>query len=364
MEIKIDYFSATFPLDLSAEESTLFKVYETVKIIATYLNVQNFEIVKTKYAQNNFNYQYQLGEHITLRLDGPMNENYQKTCHLELKGEGCRDYEIRNPEKTWKDLILFMAEQNAKFKRIDIAIDDYEGKEIPLDYLYDKILKKQYSSIFKSEPQPHGTLSSGLTIQFGSHNSLTQLVIYDKQKEQQKRKKFCDRTYWVRYEMRFRNELAETIACQLCKLENLQEYAYAQLYHIIDIKEENNYEARSQYQIQTDSKWLSFLQNVEKGTLALPTKKETTLFSTYMEAADRYISMWFVIHYLQVLKDPYLFEMEIYKYLSTKLTFSKKRFQRLNIFLNQMNLTPLDNTGLAQMKQEFEKILEEKELPF
>ena len=190
MEIKIDYFSTTSPSDLSANESTLFKVYETVKMIAVYLNVKNFEIVKSKYAQNNFNYQYQLGEHITLRLDGPINEFYQKTCHLELKGEGCRDFEARNPEKTWKDFILFMAEQNAKFKRIDIAIDDYEGKEITLDYLYHKILKKHYSSIFKSEAQPHGTLESGLTLQFGSHNSPTQLVIYDKQKEQQKRKKF------------------------------------------------------------------------------------------------------------------------------------------------------------------------------
>lgn len=364
MEIKIDYFSTTFPSDLSANESTLFKVYETVKMIAVYLNVKNFEIVKSKYAQNNFNYQYQLGEHITLRLDGPINEFYQKTCHLELKGEGCRDFEARNPEKTWKDFILFMAEQNAKFKRIDIAIDDYEGKEITLDYLYHKILKKHYSSIFKSEAQPHGTLESGLTLQFGSHNSPTQLVIYDKQKEQQKRKKFCDKDYWVRYEMRFRNELAEHIACKLCKLDNLQEFVYGQLYRILDIKEDNNYEAKSQYQIPTDTKWQSFLHNIEKGTISLPTKPETTLFSTYMQAADRYISMWFIIHYLQVLKDPYLFEMEIYKFLATKLTFSKKRFQRLNIFLNQMNLTPLDNIALTQMIQEFEKILEEKELPF
>lgn len=364
MEIKIDYFSTTFPLDLSAEESTLFKVYETVKIIATYLNVQNFEIIKIKYAQNNFNYQYQLGEHITLRLDGPMNENYHKTCQLEMKGEGCRDFESRNPDKTWKDLILFMAEQNAKFKRIDLAIDDYEGKNITLEYLYPKILKKHYSSIFKSEAQPHGTLESGLTLQFGSHNSLTQLVIYDKQKEQQKRKKFCDKDYWTRYEMRFRNELADSIAYALCKTTSLQQYAYSQLYRIIDIKEDNHYDVRSQYQISTDPHWQSFLQNVEKGKLEPTTHEEPKFFSTYMQAANSYISMWFIVHYLQVLKDPYLFEMEIYKFISTSLTFSKKRFQRLNIFLNQMNLTPLDNTGLAQIKQEFQKLLEEKELPF
>lgn len=46
LEIKIDYFSVTFPLDISAIEFTQFKVHKTVETIATYLNVQNFEIKK------------------------------------------------------------------------------------------------------------------------------------------------------------------------------------------------------------------------------------------------------------------------------------------------------------------------------
>lgn len=52
IEIKIDYFSATFPLDVDADDDTLFKVYEMVKMIANFLNVNNYEIVKAKY-QNN-----------------------------------------------------------------------------------------------------------------------------------------------------------------------------------------------------------------------------------------------------------------------------------------------------------------------
>lgn len=96
IEIKIDYFSATFPLDVDSKDSTMFKVHEMVRLISTYLNIKNFEILKSKYAQNNYNYQYSLGEYIILRLDGPMNDSYQKTCHLEMKDEGCRDFEIRN----------------------------------------------------------------------------------------------------------------------------------------------------------------------------------------------------------------------------------------------------------------------------
>ena len=108
IEMKIDYFSATFPLDCDADDSVLFKVHEMVRLMAQYLNIKNFEIVKTKYAQNNFNYQYILGEHIILRLDGPLNDCYQKTCHLEMKGEGCRDFEARNPDKSWINFLLFM----------------------------------------------------------------------------------------------------------------------------------------------------------------------------------------------------------------------------------------------------------------
>ena len=223
-EIKIDYFSATFPLDVDAEDSIMFKVHEMVRLIATYLNIKNFELLKTKFAQNNYNYQFMLGEYIILRLDGPMNDCYQKTCHLEMKGEGCRDFETRNPDKTWINFILFMAELNCRFKRIDIAIDDYKGEHVALGWLMEKFSKKHYTSVFRGDAQPHGTLESGLTIQFGSTDSPIQLVIYDKKAERKKRKKDCNHPYWVRYEMRFRNETADRIAYQLCKeLENPKE---------------------------------------------------------------------------------------------------------------------------------------------
>ncbi len=56
-----------------------------------------------------------------------MNAYYQRTCHLELKGDACRDFETRNKEKTWINFLLFMKQLNAWFKRIDIAIDDFKG---------------------------------------------------------------------------------------------------------------------------------------------------------------------------------------------------------------------------------------------
>ncbi len=373
LEIKIDYFSATFPLDVDAEDSIMFKVHEMVRLIATYLNIKNFEILKTKFAQNNYNYQFMLGEYIILRLDGPMNDCYQKTCHLEMKGEGCRDFETRNPDKTWINFILFMAELNCRFKRIDIAIDDYKGEHVTLGWLMEKFSKKHYTSVFRGEAQPHGTLELGLTIQFGSTESPIQLVIYDKRAERKKRKKDCNHPYWVRYEMRFRNETADRIAYQLCKeFENpkesigcnLQNFAFQQLYRIIDIKENNNYDSKMQHKVSTDKRWLNFLKNVDKGKLSKIEETVSKSFEEYLKAAQPYIVTWLLVRYLSVLKDPYLFEMEIFKFMRDELVLSKRRFQRLNIFLNQMHLKTIDDSELAAFKTEFTGIIDEKELPF
>ena len=371
IEIKIDYFSATFPLDVDAGESVLFKVHEMVKLISTYLSIKNFEVAKCKYAQNNYNYQFNLGEFIILRLDGPMNDCYQKTCHLEMKGEGCRDFEARNPHKTWANFILFMAELNCRFKRIDIAIDDFTGKDVTIGWITEKVLQKKfYTSVFRNPPIPHGTLETGYSIQFGSNDSPIQLVIYDKKLEQIHRKKKCDKTYWVRFEIRFRNLIADKVALALIQAhENddefkLQQFAFEQLYRVLDIKEDNNEDRRHMSRVPTDPKWKAFLQNVEKGVLPKAEDLIPKTFETFLKAAESYISTWLIVKYLDVCKDPYLFEMEIYKFMRDGLKFSKQRFQRLNMYLDQRHLKTLDDAEYAMLHEEFKGIVEDRELPF
>ncbi len=136
-------------------------------------------MAKAKFATNNFNYQFSLVEHIILRLDGPMNDCYQKTCHLEMKGEGCRDFEKRNPDKNWVNLIYFMVKLNARFKRIDIAIDDFKGEYVTKGWLLERINKEQFTYVFRSEPNPLGTLKNGLIIQFSSNESKVELAKID-----------------------------------------------------------------------------------------------------------------------------------------------------------------------------------------
>ena len=46
------------------------------------------------------------------------------------------------------------------------------------------------------------------------------------------------------------------------------------------------------------------------------------------------------------------------------LTFSKKRFQKLNIYLDQLACKTIDDKELEILKKEFEGVISERTLPF
>ena len=376
IEVKIDYFSVTFPLQCDDNESLMFKVHEMVRLLALYLNVKRHEIVQDTYSQNNYNYQYHLGEFIVLRLDGPLNRYYQRTCHLELKGDACRDFETRNKDKNWINFILFMTQLNSSFKRIDIAIDDYKGDVVDLKWLSNKIKKHLYTSVFKSKPRPIGTIEDGMTIQFGGNESDVELVIYDKKKERIHRKIKDSHIYWLRYEMRFRNKNCERIAYKLAALyedskvplygTKLQKFAFEQLYRLLDFKEDNSFDERNQYKAETDSKWIEFLQNVSKGELRKPDDENPlpSSYDTYEKQGMPYFVTFIILKWIKAKSNIDLFNIDIFKSTLEYLNLSKKRFQKLNMFLDQLAGRTIDMKELEILKNEFKGIIDDKELPF
>lgn len=371
MNVLIDYFSVTFPMCCNAEDDRLFKSYEISYDIAKYLNFNTLEEVKLeKHAQNFFNCQFQLGEHIVLRTDGPMDEHYQKTCQLELKGDGCREFERRNPDKTWLDFIQYMISLRAKFKRIDIAIDDFEGEYVSLQWIFDKIERNQYTSVFRTFPLSIGPINEIQTIQFGSHKSNKMLVIYNKMLEQLNKKKFCDKPYWVRYEMRFRNDVAAVVIQKMLKeysdnsipvySMNIKQYAYELLYAILDIKKDNQYSKSNRNKAETDSLWIAFLNNASKAPLPKIEKKPIKPFAEYEKIATPYASAYLLYRFVEVNADTYLFQIELLKTIRENLPFSKSRLNRLNVYLKELNLAPVDNSKLEQIKTNLSHKIEEK----
>ena len=50
--------------------------------------------------------------------------------------------------------------------------------------------------------------------------------------------------------------------------------------------------------------------------------------------------------------------------MKEQMKFSKQRFQRLNIYLNQLNIQTIDDFMMAELKEEFAGIISDRELPF
>lgn len=372
-EIKIDYLSATFPLVVGEEEFELIAVMDTVKMIANYLNIDSLEIIREEYATLRYRYQYSLGDSITLRLSGPECDSGERTCHIELKGEGCRDFERRNQDKTWCDFILYILRLNGKFKRIDIAIDDFTGNEITLKEIYKKIKNCNYTSIFNSIPRPIGFVETGLSITFGSPKSPTQLCIYDKKIEQLNKNKLVDEDYWVRYEMRFRNDKAMGLVYELLKNYydtsneiygfNMQHFAFKLLYGCLDIKKENNSNKQNQTHIDTDEKWLKFLGEVEKSKIKNPDAKVFSYASSFNYIEPKAV-FYLTIRLLQCNGDIEKFKYELLKLMYAYSNFDDRRLKRLNLFLCQMKLEPFTPEKMLDLRTRLFSMIVDMEMPF
>lgn len=370
----IDYLSATFPLIVSETEDEQERSLQTYRLFRDFFGLHKCECRSEAYSSNNFKYQFTLKETITLRCDGPLNSNGERTCQLELKGEGCREFERIANGKTWFDLFKLLYGMDVTFKRIDLTIDDLSGLEITQNYIYKKLRNNEYISVFKSQPKFYGLLDEGFTIELGGRRSPTQLVIYDKRQEQLQKHKQCDESYWTRYEMRFRGNKADAIVLELCQkyvnnedLVNgldIASFAKEQLLLTLDIKKENNDDSNHNYRNQTDPKWLAFLENASKPEPVKVLQRETTYESRRafaMPKAAVILATWFEMKNRD--KDLFIHDLfnEMYRLLSK---FTDKQKKRMNECFLENGLEPLNEEEFQEFKMTFNEIAIDMELPF
>lgn len=373
-KIIIDYLSGTFPLILVGDESERTKVLEYVDAFREFLGLDNCQIEESSHALNNFRYQYVFSDFIVLRLAGPVNEFGYKTCQIELKGEGCREFERLRPDYKWTDLFYFLMEFNTNFKRLDLTIDDYSGKEIKLKDVFNKIKNGLYTSIFKSEPKYHGMIETGLTIDLGSRNSQVELCIYDKYKQQKNLGKDVDADYWTRYEMRFRQDKANSIIYDL--MENyindeieiygldLKRFATKTLYGILDLKVGNNANRAHQKKKDTDPKWLAFLENAEKGILPKANPRISTnesRFNYIMPKAKMILLQWL----LESNFNPDIFlERILNEEKDLLMNTSRSQLNRFNQYLLENNKAKMNSEEFEELITNIDRMIDERSLPF
>ncbi len=373
-EVIFDYVSATLPERLIGNQREQDKAYELRNVFKNFFKLHDCQIKELDYATNNFKYEFVFSDFITLRCGGPYNDSGFRTCQLELKGEGCREFERLRPDLKWKDFFYFLIGLDARFKRIDTTIDDKSGKEIKMEDVFNKIKNGYYTSIFRSKPKYFGTLGDGLTINLGTRQSQVELCIYDKLHQQQSLNKKCEYEYWTRYEMRFRQAKADSVVLDL--LDNYQDdedkvyginlkaFATKALYAMLDIKEKLRDDKAHLCREATDSKWLKFLETSEKGILPKAQARKSNSETSYnfiMPKAKIILLLWFV----EAKCNKKLFEERLYHELFTLLSdTSRMQLKRFNQFMVERKLPTYTDESFNDLLKEISKIIEEGELPF
>lgn len=357
----------TFPLVVRKAELQTTEIERTYKEIGKFFNIEPDEKWISSYKQR---YQESriLGDYIELSVGGPEFANGFPSCLLELKGKGCREFEVRCPDKTWDDLIKFFAiEIDGQIKRIDIAIDDFDGKYVTFDYVLEKLNKKQFISQFKDKNFDFiGNAVKGRTIQFGSHKSSLMLCIYEKLKQQLKLGIDCKQSYWVRYEMRFNDTRALDFISNYINLENvkLRQYVMQIFYNMLDIKEDNTRNFEHQHRVPTDPKWLSFLDNVEKYKMEHAKKLEGT-YLTYEEWFKPILGQAFI--YL-ICTNKFEIYTALTKVIESSISqidlYNNQKLKKINSYLKNQNMNLITLEQIKELGMELKQILEERKLPF
>lgn len=241
------------------------------------------ELPRLKKVVRGYTNGFEIGEHIRILYGGEHTKNASDrySINLLLSGEACREFE-NFMDGNWNDLLTFLITNEAKIKRIDIAIDDFDGDEISIYEIEPFIRRNHYVSPSENYSiradggmRDGQRVSTGFSITFGSSSS-SQLQIYDKKLERvAKGSPDLDTDIWYRYEMRFVDEKAQAIAetYTIAISDNyspvFMDMAKASLWRFLDLKVPTKNDSNIS-RWNTFKKWIKFLDAV--GRINLQTK--------------------------------------------------------------------------------------------
>ena len=367
VKIAVDYFSCTFPLKLQEDELELIVIEDLVKYIGEFLNFEPSEINKEEYSTNRFRYQYTIGNSIILRLSGPELLIGYRSCQIELKGQGCREFENRS-NKTWNDLFsFFLIRLHGNPTRIDIAIDDYDGTHSNITKIKEILDKGNYTTSFRKKYYKlMGCEQEGWSLQFGSHKSTIMLVIYDKLKEQMSKGNEVNQEFWTRYELRYMKDRAYDVVLNYIEQgeENFNKYSYGLLYSMLDLKKENNYSEHNIMQADTISWWKNFLQEVEKSEI-VKYKIKSNNIDTYKAWVLPIITTYFIVTYLHNGRD---FNLTYIKQLEEILGYiekvDKKKVKKINNYQEEVAQSKISIKDINELQSSIKEYISLNLLPF
>lgn len=268
---KFDWLTFTIP----EEKDKNFKILKWLKY-----DINFFEECAGRYF---FNAGYTLGNFVNVFYNKPdvEREKYavNKHCYV-FSGVGCTDLD-GHLESGWLGLFQYLKDQGCKITRVDLALDDFEGK-INFDTVEKKLnlehfrSSKRTTSVLK-EKKHSGT--NGETIYIGGRRNASGVNgnyfvrFYDKLAEYESKHQLLPsqaRTsgVWQRYEIQFNKLKAEQVVEELLKTKDVGKVYSGIMRATIEFLEPTKNKNRKNYQNKNKWRvspwWENFLQDAEK----------------------------------------------------------------------------------------------------
>lgn len=223
---------------------------------------------------NGYREHMDIAEGVCIYFNGPKNKNDKVTSMLKLTGTGC---DCVKTETDWFNLLNLLLDSDNDFHatRIDLAVDDYRGKEMSFNYFYKAIKNKNYVRCGSPRKLPTffledwDNVTQGMTINMFSPSSDVNVRIYDKMAEQKAKKNYlADTEQWVRYEMEFNKKQAEKTVREFYTMllnkyilkddhYSMQAFLSSKMYSLFKLKEPSDDSNKSRW--DDDEKYMDFL---------------------------------------------------------------------------------------------------------
>lgn len=287
LSFKVDWLSFTVPMTLDQKSDNRFWILSRLGY-----DLENFEEVN---GINFYNSGYSYGGYVKIYFNDPQKP-LQKGTHMTVNyiftGVGCTDLGERI-ESRWLELFNWLKEVGVSFRRIDIALDDFNSPPLvdfpKLEYKLDNrefiSSKRRYN--FVKDVATNGEIQ-GETCYFGkrsrSSTGSTMLRVYQKYLQMVYAKNEAGQMpipalmsqSWIRWEIEFSKEKAVAMIDLMLEKGAVADAYYGVLADIITFvkptKGKNGKVLADKHKWEVSDWWQTFINEAKKAKLQDPKK--------------------------------------------------------------------------------------------
>ena len=293
-----DYLYFRLPCECNPFNDMLQELFRILKVVP--------ERLEKKWAQSGGTL-FQFEDYFTLigSTEKTQTGDTAECCWIELKGEGCREFERRNSptDEAWLELLEFVADNATKVNRRDFTRDVFFA--FPINEFIKRLKDRDYCTRFRQinietsestliDVPPGefneidyslttGAKNKGRTVTIGTRGS-NSLVVYDKYAEQKAKKRYslAGISHWWRVELRLSDKKAmASLKKEITYLRSgmsFEEFSCSIIWGALDIKEPSRHVVKNKYLAHTWPLWAEILSPCkERFKLTVPQRTRLKL---------------------------------------------------------------------------------------